>query len=370
MRKQRLKLFLNLTAALGMNALTCSAFADDVPEKLMTLLRSRSYDLVAPKASVAEVFLCDLYCDYLTTLSLDDKDSPTFQAKPPVEWSKLQGDLKMTWIKSAFAATDGAASGGASTMGSGGSGKTTEETTDTYISVELGALIGKRSLSTTANTDTESDAKTRPMGHFGMGFDLDELIKGKARSWGFMSEFDYDGAFSETSKNADPTRSSSFNRFDLLLGMAWRPAREVPEKKKSPWTFKLYVETQYDIFNTAPNTPLGFSSNYLMAGPGASARYKETELRISKSIFGLVQDSDDFRGTTITGGFFHVSLQSCLDLVEVSNTFLQACPNAYLMTTSVNGSGTPVQPVLTTNPSYSYTEYGIGINLRLDRLAL
>jgi hypothetical protein len=242
-----------------------------------------------------------------------------------------------------------------------------EESPDRDIPIVLGAHLdaglGATSLSTTGNTDIASDAQT----HLIIGGGLDGEARNLADLWGGTIGVGIDlsawGAVSEKSKTAITGQTWGTQIARGLISGLWRP-------NHSSWRAGLLLEGRYESDSTSPETAQAFSTKYFWGSGGVTLGYGKTDLKLLQSVYNSTQDPDQYRGTAVSSSRLMLELSSCKSLFGLLGGEFDLCGVGSYSKLSVTGSGTPVDPVFTVNPTYSYSAWTAGIQFKLAEISL
>jgi hypothetical protein len=368
--------------------LASSAQADALPLWLPEGIRSQITD-----HSPSNLYLCDPYCEPIGEFATDHEFKSTCsadllkEASLPKNRSKLQVLLDTNQFLTADPADEHTAEkvSKAPQMAktekppqekaqeqkkeqaeAGDTVAPTEESAGdvpVFLGAHLDALFGATSLNTSSNTDVASDALTHGIVGGGLNVETRDLTNFAGGNVSASLDVSARDSLGQKSKESTSNQSWSSQQFRLLLDGTWA-------QPKSHWKLGLILEGFEDNENSDPDTAVAFSSEYTWFSIGAEVTYKKTTLKVFKSVFNSTQDVDQYRGTQVTSSRTAFELDSCLGLGKILSGGLDLCGVGLLSFVNVDGSGTPLQPVFTTDPSYKYTSWATGIQLKLWGISL
>lgn len=229
------------------------------------------------------------------------------------------------------------------------------------LDVQLGMTRISRSLTTAANTQTESDA----LGKLGPVLEINTRLPAIFSTHRHLAvvdtSFRYWGVSSETSEKSVATRESKTDHLDLN-------GRILLFRQSSKLGYGLMLGGRMDRFVTEPDVPQGFSSTRTNVYLGASVAWGGFNLDLKKSMLGSASDADLYRGTSVSAGFFEISSRYCRPTGTLLKLNWSACAVANLNFSSETGLGDPGRSVYTTHPQHAYLNTNIALQLSLTKV--
>lgn len=232
--------------------------------------------------------------------------------------------------------------------------------------VDLGAhldtFFGSTTLSTSGNTDTASDAQLHALFGGGLLFSLKKVSQVRGGEIDLGIGLDYWNASGEKSRLLSGQTWSSV-MFQERAGIYWH-------RPESRWSFGFLLDGRQEVDSFVPDTAVGFSTKYIWVSPGIEIRYLRSSFRLLKSIFSSVQDVADYRGTSVSSSRTSLEGESCALLAHPFKADFEVCGLGELGFVSVQGTGNPSQPVFSQQSNYTYRNWQIGIEFKLEGFRL
>lgn len=231
-----------------------------------------------------------------------------------------------------------------------------------YLGAHLDGQLGATSLSTSANTNTDSSAQIHGILGGGVTFDVENFT---TFSQGDVST-SIDVSFLAAVGQKPATGSAQTWNTQIFRTLAhglWQPRR-------SKWTFGLLLDGTLQSDATSTDTAILFSTTYIWGSLGLHFQYKKYYIQFFQSIVNSTQDIAQYRGTQLSSGKTSVEGSACFPLAGVVRSEFDACVVGSMSLINVRGSGTPVQPVFTTDPNHEYLTWRAGLQFRLIGFAI
>jgi hypothetical protein len=349
-----------------------------VPSWLPSELKKQLDDIppLAPGSPLGEVYSCDPYCEYLGSftaapgagkisykgelaLTKEQEESLKIHLDKFAVAKQKQAEEKLAAQKAAAdaKAAEAADAEAKANANAESQGQNLEGGLPIRLGIYLDALFSSTSVTTQSNTDQDSDIASHPQVGGGFTLDVDQVAHLFNGSLSLGGDFNYWMALSPKASEAIPSETWSSYEIRGLFSAIIHP-------KKSKFQYGLLLEARELNYSANPDLGITFSSKYLWGSVGVQVQYNTTRLRILKSVYSAVDDIAPYRGTAESSGLTDFQLSSCLPLAQFFGGIFSTCGVAELEKYSINGTGETLQPAYTQNPTYNYSSFKVGLELR------